>query len=77
VKKISIIIINVVILLCSGISQANTWQPPHGLKQIPIWPDGKMPDPVSDKTPENIKMITDRPIAGKPWHGVYNALNLR
>ncbi|HFL2713402.1 TPA: alpha/beta hydrolase [Legionella pneumophila] len=31
-----------------------------------------MPDPVSDIKPENIKVITDRLIAGKPWNAIYN-----
>ncbi len=53
-------------------SQADTWQPSLGHKQIPIWPDGKMPNPVSDIKPETIKMITSRPIAGKPWNIIYN-----
>jgi acetyl esterase/lipase len=72
VRKFSIIIINVVIVLYNVISQANTWQPLLGHKQIPIWPDGKMPNPIADITPEHIKMITDRLIAGKPWNAIYN-----
>ena len=72
VRKFSIIIITVVFVLYSMISQANTWQPSPGHKQIPIWPDGKMPNPISDIKPENTKMITDRLIAGKPWNAIYN-----
>lgn len=60
------------IVIYSVSSQADTWKPSSGHKQITIWPDGKMPDPVSDIKPENIKVITDRLIAGKPWNAIYN-----
>ncbi|MBA2651179.1 MAG: alpha/beta hydrolase [Tatlockia sp.] len=66
------IIISILIGFYSGITQADTWQPSQGHQQIPIWPEGKMPNPISDTSPEYIKPITDRPIAGQPWHGVYN-----
>lgn len=66
------VIIGVVIGFYSGISHANTWQPSHGHRQIPIWPEGKMPNPVSNTSPEYIKTINDRLIAGKPWNGIYN-----
>lgn len=67
VKKL-MIIIGVLIGLCSGISQADTWQPTH--RQIPIWPEGKMPNPLLDIKPENIR--PNGQIAGKPWHAIYN-----
>ena len=51
---------------------ANVWQPSLGYTQIPIWPEGKMPNPVSYVTHENIKLITNRLIAGKPWTAIYN-----
>lgn len=59
-------------VLYSMMSQANTWQPSPGHKQIPIWPAGKMPNPISDITPETIKIISDRLIAGGPWNAIYN-----
>ncbi|QBS13458.1 alpha/beta hydrolase [Legionella geestiana] len=51
---------------------ANIWEPSPGLKQVPIWPEGKMPDPVPDVKPESMELITDRPIAGLPWNAIYN-----
>jgi acetyl esterase/lipase len=72
-RKFSITVIHLVIVLYSISSYADTWQPSPGHKQIPIWPDAKMPDPVSNNIkPENINTITDRPIAGKPWNAMYN-----
>lgn len=53
VRKVSIII-NIVIVLYSVISQANTWQPSPGYKQIPIWPEDKMPNALSDTKPESL-----------------------
>lgn len=61
-----------VIMLYSVGLQADIWQPSNGHKQIPIWPAGKMPDPISDVKPESIKIISDRPIAGKPWNAIYD-----
>ena len=70
-RKLLTIIINGVIMLYSIITLANTWQPSEH-QQMPIWPDGKMPSPISDTKPESIKLITNRPIAGKPWNAIYN-----
>ncbi|WP_419420689.1 alpha/beta hydrolase [Legionella sp. D16C41] len=71
-RQFSVLIISIVLVLSSGVSLANTWQPSLGHKQIPIWPNGKMPNPVSDISPEHVKLITDRPIAGKTWKAIYN-----
>ncbi len=43
------------------------WEPALGNKQIPIWPDGKMPDTLDEIKPESIKIRTDQQVAGKPW----------
>lgn len=63
-KKFPIIIINVVIVFYSVILQANTWQPSPGHKQIPIWPEGKMPDAISDTKEESVTTY-DNLVAGK------------
>lgn len=60
------------ILLHSVNAQAKTWQPDSDHEQIAIWPNRKIPNPISDIKPENIKTITDWPIAGKPWTAIYN-----
>jgi acetyl esterase/lipase len=70
VRKCTLISISVVIVLYSVISEAETWQPSPGHTQIPIWPKGKMPDPLLDVKPENIS--PNGQIAGKPWHAIYN-----
>ena len=71
VRKFSIIIINVVIVLYSVSSQANTWQPSSGHTQIPIWPAGKMPDALSDAKSEYVKISTGL-IAGKSVTEILN-----
>lgn len=51
---------------------ADIWNPAPRYNQVPIWPHDKMPDPIADAKPENIKIVPDRPIANKPWHAIYN-----
>jgi acetyl esterase/lipase len=72
VKNFFIFFVNIVIIFYSVSSVADIWQPSSGHKQLSIWPNGKMPNPVSDIKPESIKVITDRLIAGKPWKAIYN-----
>lgn len=71
VRKFSIIIINIVIVLYSVISHANTWQPSLGHKQIPIWPKGKMPDAILGAKPESVTTSKGL-IAGKPVIDVWD-----
>lgn len=47
-----------VALTCVGVTtQAFAWQPAPGYTQIPIWPAGKMPDPLTDVKIESEKII--------------------
>lgn len=46
--------------------QADAWQPDLVHKQMPIWPDGKMPDAIAKIKPESAKTAT-KFVAGKPW----------
>jgi acetyl esterase/lipase len=64
-------VIAAVIMLYSALLQADTWQP-SGREQIPIWPNGKIPNPIPNAKPEHVKKITDRLIAGKQWNALYN-----
>lgn len=52
-------------------AQADIWQPPAGLQQILIWPEGKMPDALSNSKAESVE-ISDNLIAGKPITGVFD-----
>ena len=47
-------------------AQAEVWQPSSGHTQIPIWPEGKMPDALPVTKPESVKTMTNL-VAGKPW----------
>ena len=70
VRKFLLIFISIVIVPYSVSSEADTWKPLPGHKQIPIWPQGKMPNPLLDIKPENIR--PNGQVAGKPWHAIYN-----
>lgn len=52
-------------------AQAGVWQPPAEYKQIPIWPEGKMPDALPNSKPESVKM-SDGLVAGKPVIDVFD-----
>jgi len=52
-------------------AQADIWQPPAEYKQIPIWPEGKMPDALPNSKPESVKM-SDGLVAGKPVIDVFD-----
>jgi len=60
------IILFILSLLIYVSANAQVWQPSPGHIQIPIWPEGKMPDPLSDTKPESVKTIS-KSVAGKPW----------
>lgn len=51
--------------------QANVWQPPAGLKQVPIWPDGAPGMTGVSQPPERVVTV-DRPVAGRPWSFVFD-----
>jgi acetyl esterase/lipase len=65
-RKFSITVIHLVIVLYSISSYADAWQPSPGHKQIPIWPDGKMPDAIPVTKQESVKTATNF-VAGKLW----------
>lgn len=52
-------------------AKADVWQPSAEYKQIPLWPAGKMPDPLPNSKPESIA-ISDNLIAGKPITDVFD-----
>jgi acetyl esterase/lipase len=48
------------------------WQPPSGLKQIPIWPDGA-PDRLNDSRPESVlTAATPEALAGRTSEAVFD-----
>ncbi|MCE3269563.1 MAG: alpha/beta hydrolase, partial [Burkholderiales bacterium] len=55
-----------VVLLYIDNANAQTWQPSPGHTQIPIWPPGKMPDPLPDTKMESMEIVTQSLVAGKP-----------
>ncbi len=48
-------------------AQAQVWEPAPGLTQIPIWPEGKVPNSSSIPGPETYRESPGL-VAGKPWH---------
>ncbi len=46
--------------------QASVWKPSSGPTQIPIWP-GSAPNSQPIAKPEEMKIINDPLVAGKPW----------
>ena len=55
------------------VSQTGVWQPPAGLKQVPIWPNGAPDMDGVTQPPETIE-ITKAPslVAGLPWTAVHD-----
>jgi len=51
--------------------ETNVWEPPSGLKQLPIWP-GPVPDARPFSGPERLKTNTKDLVAGRPWLVVEN-----
>lgn len=76
--KNKLLLITLILLNCMFLTKANAnieslvWQPSSGHTQIPIWPTGKMPDPLPHTQPEYVKTITDHLVAGKPWTEIFN-----
>jgi acetyl esterase/lipase len=61
-----------VFFACGGLhAQTPVWQPSPGHTQIPIWP-GAVPDAQHGTGPEDVKTVTDKPVAGRPWTYVEN-----
>ncbi|MGV7121012.1 alpha/beta hydrolase fold domain-containing protein [Sphingopyxis sp. 550A] len=50
---------------------AGVWQPPSGLRQIPIWPSER-PDGADASQPAESAVTADRPVAGRPWTFILN-----
>lgn len=50
---------------------AHAWQPSSGIKQIPIWPE-VVPDAQLITKPEEIALVNDPLVAGKPWVKIRN-----
>jgi acetyl esterase/lipase len=60
------------LMIVSAISaHAEPWLPPKEYEQIAIWPEGKMPDALSDSKPESVTTRTEF-VAGKPWIEIDN-----
>jgi acetyl esterase/lipase len=51
--------------------KTSVWQPPSGLKQLPIWP-GAVPDARPFSGPETLETNTKELVAGRPWLAVGN-----
>lgn len=65
-------IILFILLLCICVSaNAQVWQPSFGHMQIPIWPEGKMPDAIPVTKPELVT-ISDDLIAQKSFNLVWD-----
>ena len=52
-------------------AQTTTWQPSPGHTQMPIWPK-EPPGTQRVEGQEQAKLVTDSPVAGKPWLAVEN-----
>lgn len=64
-SKVLMFVISIAIVFYDTSAAANVWQPSTGHKQIPIWPEGKMPDTLPVTKQESVT-IGKEPIAGKP-----------
>jgi len=59
-------ILTIIAMIFYGLrAEADVWQPSLNHQQIPIWPEGKMPDAVPVIKPESMR-ISKSLIAGKP-----------
>ena len=62
----------VAVFACGELAaQTVVWQPSPGHTQVPIWP-GAIPDAQPALGPEDMKLVTDSLVAGKPWVAVEN-----
>jgi acetyl esterase/lipase len=66
VMKPSIVLLLVVLAFGGGRAQTPVWQPSPGHTQVPIWP-GAMPDAQPVTGPEDMAIVKDPLVAGKPW----------
>ena len=57
----------------ADVRKAGVWQPPSGLKQIPIWPNGA-PDMADVSQPAERAEVTKAPdvVAGRPYIATYD-----
>lgn len=56
-----------VLLVFGGVgAQASVWQPSAGHNQVPIWP-GTVPDAQPNTKQEDMKMVNNPLVAGRPW----------
>ena len=61
-KKLLFVTCFSIMALFAASCQAHAWQPSAGHKQIPIWPQGKMPDAKAITKPEETRIIK-KPLA--------------
>lgn len=47
-------------------AQSTPWQPAPGHAQIALWP-GPPPDALASTGPEEMRVVNEEPVAGKPW----------
>ena len=64
-------LLTLIFVLYSLVSQAQIWKPESGYTQIPIWPKGKMQDPLLDSKQESVT-TGNKLIAGKPVTIIWN-----
>lgn len=57
----------------SDVKKAGVWQPPSGLRQVPIWPNGA-PDMAGVSQPAERVEVTKAPdvVAGRPYTAAYD-----
>ncbi len=72
IKKLFYMLTIITMMLYVLKAQADVWQSSPGHQQIPIWPEGKMPDALSAPKQEYITTITHPLIAGKPFKEVWD-----
>ena len=55
----------------ADVKNADVWQPPSGLNQIPIWPNGA-PDMAAVSQPAERVEVTKDLVAGRPWTAAHD-----
>jgi acetyl esterase/lipase len=51
-----------------GAHAQQPWQPKAPAQQVPIWPEGRIPDPRPDAGPETLTVVTGKEqVAGRDW----------
>jgi acetyl esterase/lipase len=66
-----LLILSVAFALADQRKDTSVWEPPPGLKQLPIWP-GPVPDARPFSGPETLETNTKDLVAGRPWLAVGN-----